>query len=322
MFFKKFNNSDIKVSRLGFGAWGIGKSEWIGADDKESLKSLTRAIEEGINFFDTALAYGEGHSEKLVGKAEKESGKEIFIASKIPSKKYEWPAGEDSTLEESFPSDYIISSVEQSLKNLNRDHIDLMQFHVWNDKWAEHDEWKEAVEKLKKQGKVKYWGISVNDHQPENGIEAGKTGLIDSFQVIFNIFEQKPLETLYPFCAENNIAFIARVPFDEGGLTGMVGPDTVFPENDFRSYYFRGERKSEVKKRAEAIQEEVKHESESLFETALRFIISFDDVTTVIPGMRSEKHLVSNIASAIKGSFSAECIEKLKKHRWDKNFYY
>lgn len=321
MLYNNFNKSEIKVSRLGFGAWGIGKSEWVGADDKESLKVLARAIEEGINFFDTALAYGEGHSEKLVGQAEKESGREVFIASKIPSKKREWPASDYSTLEESFPAEYITSCVEQSLKNLNRDHIDLMQFHVWNDKWANNDDWKMATEKLRQQGKVRFWGISVNDHQPENGIETARTGLIDSLQVIFNVFEQKPLEKLYPFCVDNNIAFIARVPFDEGALTGNIGPDTFFPENDFRNYYFRGDRKREVKERTDKIWEDIKHEADSLPDVALRFIISFDGVTTVIPGMRKEKNLISNIASVIKGCVSAECVEKLKKHRWDKDFY-
>ncbi|MFO7444980.1 MAG: aldo/keto reductase [Ignavibacteriaceae bacterium] len=321
MLLKNFSKSEIKVTRLGFGTWGMGKGEWIGADDKESLTVLRRAIDEGINFYDTALAYGEGHSEQLVGRAEKESGKKIFIASKIPSKKMEWPASDSSSLEESFPKDYIISSVEKSLKNLDRDHIDLMQFHVWNDKWADKDEWKEAVEKLKKEGKVKFWGISINDHQPENGIEAGKTGLIDSYQVIFNIFEQKPLEKLYPFCCENNIAIIARVPFDEGALTGSINPDTTFPEGDWRNNYFSGDRKKEVKERTDKIWEEVKHETESLAEAALRFIISFDGVTTVIPGMRKEKNLVSNISGVIKGGLSAELVEKLKDHRWDKNFY-
>ncbi len=321
MILKNFNKSDVKVTQLGFGAWGIGKSEWIGADDKESKKILRKAIEEGINFFDTALAYGEGHSEQLVGEAEKESGKQVFIASKIPSKKREWPADDNSTLEESFPDDYIISSVEKSLRNLKRDYIDLMQFHVWNDKWAEQDEWKNTIEKLRDEGKVKFWGISVNDHQPENGIEAGKSGLIDSYQVIFNIFEQKPLEKLYPFCCENNISFIARVPFDEGALTGNINPDTSFPDGDFRNYYFGGERKKEVQQRAAKIKHEVQHEAETLPEAALRFIISFEGVTTVIPGMRKEKHLITNIASVLKGPLSAEMIEKLKLHRWDKYFY-
>lgn len=321
MNYKKFNNSDNSISILGFGCWGIGKSEWVGASDLESKKILLKAIDEGINFFDTALAYGNGHSEKLVGEAEKESGKDIFIASKIPSKKKEWPAGDNSTLEDSFPKNYIIEKTERSLKNLNRDHIDLMQFHVWNDKWANKDEWKEAIEKLKKDGKVRYWGISINDHQPENGIEAAKSGLINSFQVIFNIFEQKPTVKLFPFCKRNNISIIARVPFDEGALTGNVRHDTEFPVGDFRNDYFKGKRKIDVQVRADKIWEEIKDDADTLAEAALRYIISFNEVTSVIPGMRKEKNLMANIRSISNGPLSGQLLETLKIYKWNKNFY-
>ena len=318
---RKFADTNEEITLLGFGCWGIGKSMWIGADDTESKKALIRAIDEGINFFDTALVYGAGHSETLVGEAEKESGKKIFIASKVPPKDMEWPALDNSKLKEVFPKDYIIKRTEQSLRNLKRDNIDLMQFHVWNDKWSDQDEWKEAVNKLKKEGKVRYWGISINDHQPENGIEAGKSGLIDSFQVIFNIFDQKPIERLFPFCKKNNISIIARVPFDEGALTGNISTNTDFPVGDFRNNYFRGTRKVEVKLRVDSIMNDVKSEVSSMAEAALRYIISFDAVTSVIPGMRKEKNLMANIASVKKGPLSAELLKELKTHKWNKNFY-
>ncbi len=318
---KRFKRSGNDISLLGFGCWGIGQSEWMGAEDKGSKIALRRAIDEGINFFDTALAYGNGHSEMLVGEAEKESGKEIFIATKIPSKKREWPAGDHSTLEESFPKKYIIETTEKSLKNLKRDHIDLQQFHVWNDKWADQDEWKEAVEKLKKDGKVLYWGISVNDYEPENGIKTAKSGFIDSFQVIFNIFEQKPEEKLFSFCRNKEINIIARVPFDEGALTGNVRHDSEFPVGDFRNDYFRGKRKIDVQERTGKIWEDVKSETGSLAEAALRFIISFKEVTCVIPGMRKENNLLDNIKSINKGPLSKQLLEILKVHKWNKNFY-
>ncbi len=321
MIMKNFGRSKEKVSLLGFGCWGIGKSMWIGADDAESKKVLRKAVDEGINFFDTAFVYGNGHSEKLVGEVEKESGKKLFIASKIPSKKSEWPASSGSTLRESFPKDHIIKMTEASLRNLKRDYIDLMQFHVWNDNWSRYDEWKEAVKKLKKEGKVLHWGISINDHQPVNGIEAGKSGLIDSFQVIFNIFEQKPAERLFPFCKENSISIIARVPFDEGALTGNISPSTQFPVGDWRNDYFKDKRKLDVKLRADKIWNDVKTEAGSLAEAALRFIVSFDAVTSVIPGMRKEKNLAANIASINKGPLSPRMLEELKVHKWDKNFY-
>ncbi|MDR3611238.1 MAG: aldo/keto reductase [Ignavibacteriaceae bacterium] len=321
MLMKNFGRSDKQVSILGFGSWGIGKSEWVGADDKESKRIFLKAIEEGISFFDTALAYGEGHSEKILGKASKESGKEIFIATKIPSKKREWPCADSSTLEESFPTKYIIETTEKSLKNLNRDYVDLQQFHVWNDRWAHKDEWKEAITKLKKDGKVRFFGISINDHQPENGMETGKSELIDSFQVIFNIFEQNPLHQLFPFCERHKISIIARAPFDEGSLTGNIDPSTVFPIGDWRNEYFRGKRKMDVKLRVDEIWKDVKLETGSMSEAALRFIISFSAVTTVIPGMRQEKNLTDNLKSVQKGTLPAALLEKLKVHHWNKNFY-
>ncbi|MGE5682432.1 MAG: aldo/keto reductase [Bacillota bacterium] len=321
MIYKNILRTGEMISMIGFGCWGIGKSMWIGAEDYESKKTLLRAAREGINLFDTALVYGNGHSEELVGEAEKESRNLFFIATKVPSMKYEWPASDNSSIEDSFPYDHIIKSTEQSLRNLKRDYIDLQQFHVWNDKWADRDEWKEAVYQLKKSGKVKYFGISINDHQPWNGIEAGKTGLVDFYQVIFNIFDQSPTDELFRFCKENKISILARVPFDEGSLTGNINENTQFPEGDFRNNYFRGDRKKEVAERVARITDDVKDETESVAEAALRYILSFKEVTSVIPGMRSEKNLLANIKSVKKGPLSPELIEKLKTHRWVRNYY-
>jgi aryl-alcohol dehydrogenase-like predicted oxidoreductase len=321
MDYQYFAKPEIKVSRLGYGAWGIGKTMWIGADDRESKKALRRAIELGVNLFDTALVYGNGHSERLIGEIEREAKQELFIASKLPSKKMEWPARDDSKLKDSFPTDYIIAQTERSLKNLKRDYLDLQQFHVWNDQWADQDEWKEGILRLKKDGKVRHFGISINDHQPSNGIEAGKTGLIDSFQVIFNLFDQSPVDQLFPFCLENNIAIIVRVPFDEGSLTGRIKPDTAFPAGDWRARYFRDDRKDQVWTRVEKIQEDVKGETNSLAEAALRYIISFGAVTSVIPGMRKVKNVEANAASVEKGALSAHLLQKLAAHRWIRNFY-
>lgn len=321
MEYRNFGKSDVKISRLGFGGWGIGGNMWIGAEDKESKRALHKAIELGINFFDSAYVYGNGHSEQLIAQAEKETGKELIIASKVPPKNYQWPAGDETPLNEAFPKEHIINITERSLQRMKRDTIDLQQFHVWNDRWADNDEWKEAVRKLKDEGKVRYFGISINDHQPENGIETGKTGWVDSFQVIFNIFDQSPADKLFPVCKEHEISIIARVPFDEGALTGNIRPDTVFPERDFRNNYFRGERKQQVWERVQKLSEDVKGETDSLAEAALRYTISFDEVTTVIPGMRKEKNLIANVAGIEKGNLSKELMERLKMYRWIRNFY-
>jgi aryl-alcohol dehydrogenase-like predicted oxidoreductase len=321
MKYNRFSKSDQQVSLLGYGGWGIGKQMWGGADDKESMKSLLTAIEKGVNFFDSAAVYGGGHSEKLIAEAERQASKDIFITSKVPSKKMEWPAYHKSKLSDSFPEQYIIDVTERSLSYMKRDHLDLQQFHVWNDKWAEQDEWKNAIYKLKKSGKVRFFGISINDHQAENGIEAGKSGLIDSYQVIFNIFDQSPADKLLSFCKENNISIIARVPFDEGSLTGAITPQTEFEKGDFRSRYFRDDRKQQVWERIEKLQEVVKGETGSLAEAALRYLASFDAVTTIIPGMRKHKNLLANIESIAKGPLSNGLLEQLKDFRWERNFY-
>jgi aryl-alcohol dehydrogenase-like predicted oxidoreductase len=321
MQYKQFARSDEKISLLGYGAWGIGKSMWIGAEDKESKKSLHMAIENGVNFFDSALVYGNGHSEKLLGEVEKESGKKLFITSKMPSKRFEWPARDESTLQESFPKEHIIKMTDKSLKNMNREYIDLQQFHVWNDRWADVDEWKDAIDELKQQGKVRHFGISLNDHQPKNGILSGKTGYIDSYQVIFNLFDQSPIDKLFPFCEEEKIAIIARVPLDEGALTGNIKPDTTFPRGDFRNNYFRDDRKEQVWERVQKIQEDVNNETESIVEAALRFTISYPAVTTVIPGMRNTRHLQSNTDIINMGPLPDSLLQNLQKHRWIRNFY-
>lgn len=321
MNYKKFAKSDEQISQLGFGTWGIGKTFWIGAEDEESKRALHKAIDLGVNLFDSALVYGNGHSEKLIGQVEKESGKALFITSKIPSKKFEWPANDSSTLEDSFPEKQIILSTERSLRNLKRDYLDLQQFHVWNDRWAERDEWKEAVRKLKQDGKVRYFGISINDHQAENGLKAAESGLIDSFQVIFNIFDQSPINKLFPYCLKNNISIIARVPLDEGGLTGNITAKTEFPNGDWRNNYFRGNRKAEIAKRVEKISKDTEKECKSVAECALRFVISFDAVTTVIPGMRSTNRVIQNVDIINRGKLSEEMLAKLISHRWDRNFY-
>ncbi len=321
MEYRTFDKSEEQVSRLGVGTWGMGKTMWIGADDAESKRVLHKAIEEGINFFDSALVYGRGHSEKLLGQVEKEAGKDLFITTKIPPKNFRWPAKDTYPLKDCFPFDYIIQTTERSLRNLNRDYIDLQQFHVWSDSWAEQDEWKEAILRLKKDGKVRYFGISMNDHEPTNGIKAAQSGLIDSFQVIFNLFDQSPIDELFPFCLENQISVIARVPFDEGSLAGLVRPDTTFPKKDFRNRYFRGERKKQVWQRVQEIMNDVSGEVESIAEAALRFVISFEAVTTVIPGVRRVEHLMSNIRAVEKGPFAADLVKKLARHRWIRNFY-
>ena len=229
MKYRKLGRTNFEVSEIGYGAWGIGGHQWLGADDRESLAALRRSIDLGLNFIDTALAYGEGHSEQLVGQVVRDAGRRIYVATKVPPKNELWPAQPGIGIEQVFPYDYILRSTEQSLKNLQLETIDLQQLHVWNPEWIARDEWRRALEELKRSGKVRSVGISINDYQPDSALEIIQTGLIDSVQVIYNIFEQSPARHLFPLTQKYNVGVIARVPLDEGGLSGKIDEKTVFP---------------------------------------------------------------------------------------------
>jgi aryl-alcohol dehydrogenase-like predicted oxidoreductase len=321
MHYKPLGKTGIEVSEVGYGAWGIGGEMWLGAVDTESMKAMHEAADLGLNFIDTALAYGEGHSETLVGRFLKERKEQITVATKIPPKNRIWPSRPGTPLSEAFPYDHIIASTEQSLRNLNVGTIDLQQLHVWDDAWADQDEWKRAFAKLKEQGKVRHFGISINDHQASNGVLAAATGFIDTFQVIYNIFDQTPEEKLFPVCREMNLGIIARVPFDEGALTGAITPGTTFPPGDFRNNYFAGERKEEVFRRTERLKRLLGDEAGTLPELALRFCLHPPAVSTVIPGMRSIRNVRANCSVSDGRRLSDSLLAQLRGHAWEKNFY-
>jgi aryl-alcohol dehydrogenase-like predicted oxidoreductase len=319
---RQLGRTNFEVSEIGYGAWGIGGTMWIGASDKESLAALNRAIELGVNFIDTALVYGNGHSEELVGRVIGDAPHKVHVATKVPPKNRLWPAPAGVGIQEAFPADYIVRSTEESLKNLRLDIIDLLQLHVWNPEWTSRDEWKRAFEDLKKQGKVRAFGISINNHQPDSALGIIDTGLIDAVQVIYNIFDQSPERNLFPACIKHNIGVLARVPFDEGALTGRITEDTVFPESDFRNHYFRGDRKKQVAQRVAAIVRDLDLKDAShLPEIAIRFCLSHPAVSTVIPGMRSISSVEGNAMVSGQGPLPASALEVLRRHAWDRDFY-
>lgn len=311
----------MKVSEIGYGAWGIGGAQWLGGDDRESLAALRRALELGLNFIDTALAYGDGHSERLVGQVVREAPQPVYVATKVPPKNRLWPARPGIGIREVFPYDYIIQCTEQSLRNLGLDHVDLQQLHVWNPEWIHEEDWRRAFEDLKRSGKVRFVGVSINDHQPDSALELIETGLIDTVQVIYNIFDQSPERRLFPLCQQRNIGVIARVPFDEGALTGQITAQSQFDPRDFRSFYFRGDRKRQVEERVAALRRDLAGVEGDLPEIALRFCLSHPAVSTVIPGMRKVRHVEANLAVSDKGPLDEQVLAILKKHAWEKNFY-
>lgn len=296
--------------------WGL--AGWTGSDQTEVERSLERSVELGCNFFDTAWAYAAGASEQILGKLlKKHSDKKLYAATKIPAKNFKWPAKPEYKLEDCYPESHIIQFTEKSLKNIGVECIDLQQFHVWDDSWADRDEWKKAIEKLKKDGKVQHFGISINRWEPENVLKALETGLIDTVQVIYNIFDQAPEDKLFPLCRKLDIGVIARVPFDEGTLTGMLTKDTVFPPDDWRSTYFVPENLNSSVDHADALKPLVPA-GMTMAEMALRFILCNDDVHTIIPGMRKVRHVEANTATSDGKALDKTLLHKLKDHRWDR----
>lgn len=321
MHYRKLDATEAEISEIGFGAWGIGGKQWHGAKDDESLRALKRGFQLGVNFVDTALAYGDGHSERLVGKVVGEAFHRIYIATKIPPKNGIWPATPDMSIEDVFPYRHIVESTEHSLKNLGVEQIYLQQFHVWTDAWVHTDGWRRAIEDLVASGKVRYFGISVSEHEPDSALEAVKTGAISSVQVIYNVFDQSAEQNLFPLCEKMHVGVIARVPLDEGGLTGTIREDTRFEPGEFREGYFRGERKREVVEHVQAIERDLEGVPGTLPQIALRFCLSNHAVTTVIPGMRRVATVESSCHAASAGMLDKRTLAILRRHAWQRNFY-
>jgi aryl-alcohol dehydrogenase-like predicted oxidoreductase len=319
--YRKLGKTGLEVSEIGYGAWGIGKSQWLGAEDVESLRALNSAIDLGLNFIDTALSYGEGHSERLVGQVVREREERGYVATKIPPKNGKWPAPAGLHPDETFPADHVRECTHRSLKNLGLDSIDVQQFHVWHDEWVGEGDWLEAVEDLKKEGKIRFFGVSINDHQPQHAIRLIETGVVDTVQVIYNVFDQSPEDELFPACQEHDVGVIVRVPFDEGALTARITPETTFEEGDFRNDYFRGDRKQEVYERVSAIIAELGVTEDEMAEVALRYVLSHPAVSTVIPGMRSVRNVERNMAVGDGRGLPEDQVRRLKAHRWVRNFY-
>jgi aryl-alcohol dehydrogenase-like predicted oxidoreductase len=302
------------VSEVGFGLWGMGG--WTGSNDDESTAALERAVELGCTFFDTALAYGQGKSEQLLGRVlARHRDKRLIVATKIPPGNLKWPALDEYAFDDVFSVDHIRRSTETSLKNLGLASVDLQQFHVWSDTWASDTRWQHAIADLKREGLIRAFGISVNRWQPANVIRALRTGLVDSVQVVYNVFDQNPEDELFPVCRELGVAVIARVPFDEGSLTGTLARDSRWPEGDWRNLYFTRDQLAATLARVDALKQDVPPGT-TLPEVALRFILANPDVTTVIPGMRRPRHVEANLGISDGRPLPPDVLGRLRGHRW------
>ncbi len=315
-----FGRTGRRVTEIGVGMWGMGGGigGWSGADAQASAAVLQRAVDAGVTFFDSAQVYGYGATDGLLGDLRAANpDRELLLASKIPPKNKEWPARPGGRIRDAFPPDHIRASIEGMLRKLRTPSVDLVQFHVWQDDWADDAGWQRAVEALKREGLIRHVGISVNRREPANVLRTLRTGLIDSVQVVYNVFDQSPEDELFPACRELGVAVIARVPLDEGSLTGELTEDSRWPDGDWRNTYFSPGNLRETVARAEALRAVVP-DGMTMAEMALRFILSSPDVTTVIPGMRTPAHLAANIAAADAGPLPPELVGALRAHRWDR----
>ena len=320
MHYRTFGRLGWRVSEVGFGTWGMGggPSGWHGGTDADALAALRHGIELGCNFFDTAWIYGRGHSEQLLGEVlARRRESRLYVATKVPPKNLIWPSHRGDRLEDVYPYEHIVAYAETSLRNLGVERLDLLQFHVWEDDWCEQQEWQRAVEDLKRKGLIEGIGISVNTWEPTNVVRTLATGLIDAVQVIYNVFEQQPEDVLFPYCVANDIAVIARVPFDEGSLTGAISLDSRFDASDWRASYFVEENLRQCVPRVEALRVALR-DSMSLPQFALRFVLQHPAVSTVIPGMRRISHVDSNLAVTQMPPFDAELQQLAKQHRWNR----
>lgn len=320
MRYRKMGNLGWEVSEVGYGMWGIGGGPggFTGWDYDMAPKCLDQAVELGCNFFDTAWAYGRGISEQMLGALlKRHPGKRLYIATKIPPKNREWPPGAEDTLDDAYPADHIREYTRKSLDNLGVSRIDLMQLHTWEDRWAADGRWQEVIRGLKREGVIDKVGISVNRWEPANCLAALDTGLIDVIQVIYNIFDQAPEDELFERAQRDGIGIIARVPFDEGTLTGTLTGDTTWPEDDWRSTYFGEENFKPSVERGERLKAALP-EGASMPEVALRFILHHPAVSTVIPGMRKPQHVSANLGVSDGVPLDDALLRELRRHRWDR----
>jgi aryl-alcohol dehydrogenase-like predicted oxidoreductase len=320
MRYRPLGHTKMSVSEIGYGAWGIGGSMWIGAREDESVAALNRAIELGVNFIDTARGYGE--SERIVGQVVRDHpGDTLYVATKVPPKNGIWPAPGGLDPAETFPGQHIRSSLETSLRVSGLDHFDVLQFHVWSDEWLGRGDWLETIEELKQEGKIRFFGVSVNDNQPGSVLGLVASGHADTVQAIYNVFHQEPQEQLLPACAEHGVGVIVRVPLDEGALTGQVTAATQFPEGDFRNRYFGGDRRAQVDQHIDALTADLGITRDEVAEVALRYVLAQPAVSTVIAGMRSIRNVERNAALDNGPELTPAQLSALRRHRWEKNFY-
>ena len=323
MNYRTLGKTGYKISDIGFGAWAIGGSSWGPQSDSDSIRALHRAIDNGVNFIDTAQGYGDGHSERLIAKVLKEREETVYVATKTPAKAPgHWPPAAHERWQDRYPEDYLRENVESRLKNLGVERLDLLQLHTWTRAWNADPQPFETLAALKKEGKIGAIGVSTPEPDQNAVIDLMKGGWVDTVQVIYNIFDQHPAAGILPVALQENVGIIVRVALEKGALTGKFTYDTQFPKGDGRSHYFGGTRLKRVVDRVEKIREEFKDTHYSMAELAMRFVLDHPAVTTVIAGMRNERQVELNTPVSDLSPLPKERRADLFKHEWHRQFWF
>ncbi len=321
MKYRKFGKTEMEVSEIGFGAWAIGGS-WGDQKEIDSLEALETAVDMGVNFIDTAAGYGNGKSERIIGDFLKTRFETVYVSTKTPPRPGNWPPSPYDKIEDRYPEAYLRENIEERLKNLKTESLDILLLHTWTRAWNDNPIALEILQKIKSEGLVKNIGISTPEHDQNCVIQLMREGLIDAVQVIYNIFEQEPAAQLLPVAKETGTGVIVRVAFDEGVLTGKYDGDEKFEDDDFRSKYFQGDRLKRAVKRTNEIKKDFKDSKYSMPEVALKFALSHDAVSTVIPGIRNKQQAEANTKASDLPDLEDEQIKKLREQRWNRGFWY
>jgi aryl-alcohol dehydrogenase-like predicted oxidoreductase len=311
----------LEVSEIGFGAWAIGGS-WGPQDEKESVRALHKALDLGVNFIDTAAVYGGGKSEKIIAEVLKERNEEIIVATKTPPAPGPWPPSPYCDMEKRFSEDYLRKNIEKRLRFLQTDCIDILQLHTWTRAWNYDPQPLISLKKLQQEGKIRFIGVSTPEDDQNCVIDLMRQGYIDTVQVIYNIFEQEPAAELLPEAVKHGVGIIVRVVFDEGVLTGKYKADSTFPKDDFRNYYFAGDRLERAVERVERIKSTIQDQGLTMAEVALKFGLAHDAVSTIIAGIRNVDQSEKNCSVSGLPELSDDLLIKLRKHEWRRGFWY
>lgn len=322
MKYRTIGRTGLKVSEIGFGAWAIGEAWWGTQPENESIDALHKALDLGVNFIDTAAGYGDGKSERIIAQVLKERREEIIVATKTPPADGPWPPTPYCDMDERYSEKHLRANIEERLRNLNTDCIDILQLHTWTRAWNTNPRPLDLLKKMQAEGKIKYIGLSTPEHDQNCVVDLMRRGYLDTVQVIYNIFEQEPAAELLPAALENNVGIIVRVAFDEGILTGKYTKDTVFPDGDFRARYFAGDRLERAVDRVESIKKEIEGTDLTMPQLALKYALMHPAVSTVIPGIRNVYQAEANTAVSEMADLETDLMKRLRDHAWLRAFWY